>query len=354
MAEHVIKNGQDIDDVTPQLTFGDTVIVEPGNYGGVYVKVAGVTYRAKERRTAKTGQWYFATGANDVTIEGFVVTTGNQGGAFILNRSNKNNLIKDCEMYECGSIGVDVTGGSDYNIITDCDIHDCHYAFHTSGGGCYGNIFQKNHCYNHSDGINVSPSAYDTKILNNVIHDCEDDGIHLFDEGQAEVIGNLVYNCKGVPLWVHGKNGIITKNNTVIGLAPKDSAKNVIVWIEWGGHIFKNNILYTEHPDMKLIRVDGGGDIDYNCMYKKDVAGVPYGANGIYADPKFVDVANDDYRLQADSPCIGMGYDMKPVEPIPEPELAPEPEPPIPQPEYVEKTILIEALRGMLDKIKGE
>jgi len=302
MAEYIIHNGEEIDSV--QGVPGDIVIVEPGNYSGLN-PVAGVTYKAKERRTAKTGQWYFQSGANNVMIEGFVVTTGNAGGAFILNHANKNNVIRDCEMYECGSIGVDVTEESNNNIIEDCLIHDCHYAFHTSGGGCYNNIFRRNHCYSHSDGINVSPAAYGMKIIDNIIHDCGDDGIHCFDNGAAEVVGNLVYNCKGVALWVNGSAGIITKNNTVIGVP---GAKwGYVIWIEKGGHIFKNNIIYVDAANMQMVTGGGRGQIDYNCWWNVKGAVSKVGIHDIVADPKFVDIGNNNYKLQSNSPCVGAG-----------------------------------------------
>ena len=315
---YVATNGNDNNSGTeaqPWLTLskadsaassGDIVYVKEGTYSGLGVTKSGITYRSHPSNTTrpKTGQWYFESASN-VTIDGFVVTTGNQGGAFVLNHANKNNIIRNCEMYECGSIGVDVTGGSDYNIIEDCVIHDCWYAFHTSGSGCRGNIFRRNHCYNHSDGINVSPSAYDTKIIGNIIHDCDDDGIHLFDDGKAEVSGNLVYNCKGVAFWVNGNAGIISKNNTIIGVP--NAKWGYVVWIEKSGHIFKNNIVYVNAADMQMLTGGGTGDINYNCFWNPQGQVSKVGANDIIADPLFVNVVGNDYHLKSNSPCIGAG-----------------------------------------------
>ena len=98
MAEHIIQSGGDIN--SAPVKPGDVVLVEPGEYRGVGLSVPNVIYESIEPRGAKTGQWYFESGANTVQILGFVVTTGDQGGAFILNRANKNNRINNCEVLE--------------------------------------------------------------------------------------------------------------------------------------------------------------------------------------------------------------------------------------------------------------
>lgn len=319
MAELLVQNGKSIEAIQEIAKDGDIVYVESGQDYDEVISLwkAGITYISLEKGKAKTGQWFYETGAHRIKVLDFEVTTGNLRGGFILNRGNKNNLIKGCHMFECGDIGVDVTAGSDYNIIEDSLIHDCHYAFHTSasGGSCIGNIFRRNHCYNHSDGINVSPSALGTKLIENVIHDCEDDGIHCFDNGRPEIIGNLIYLCKGVPFWVNGTQGGIERNNTIIGLmpSPKDSVKKIVVWLEWGSHDYKNNIAYVDHPDMKLLQIDGSGILDYNCWHnpQNPLNRLEYnnvvGLHSILKDPRFVDILKNDYRLKPDSPCIGTG-----------------------------------------------
>lgn len=331
MAEYLVQSGKDIDSVTEYLKYGDRVIVEDGDFDSVDVKVSGITYEALNPRKAITGQWVWSRDVNSVKIDGFEAVHSNYN-AFELNKNNKDNWITNCGIHTKGTCGVDIANNGDDNKVEGCDIHDMHYAFHTSNTANYRNIFFGNHCWNFTgDIINVSPASYGTKILYNIMHDAEDDGIHLFDDGKPEAIGNLIYRCKGVPFWINGREGSIGKNNTIIGVAPKDW-KNIVVWLEKSGHIFRNNIVYTTNPDMKLLV--GSGDIDYNY----------------WEDPKFVDITNNDYRLQSNSPCINagddgknMGYWQGAVTPEPEPE---------PQPEYIEKSVLIEALQGMIDKIK--
>lgn len=305
--EHLVQAGKSIEAIQEILNIGDVVYVEPGEYDEVVsLTKPQITYISLEPQKAKTGQWFFESGAHDISIKDFEVTTDNLRGGFILNRANSNNIIAGCHIYNTGDIGIDVTAGSNFNRILNCLIHDSHYAFHISGGGCEGNLFKGNHCYNHSDGINVSPSAIGTKILNNKIHDCIDDGIHLFDDGQAEVIGNLIYKCKGVAFWVNGAMGIISAYNTIIGMP--NAKWGYVVWIEKSGHTFKHNIIYVDDANMKMLTGGGKGYIDYNCWYNPQKLLEEFGIHDILKDPRFVDIANDNYQLKSDSPCLNWGY----------------------------------------------
>jgi len=306
--EYTIKNGESLSKYNSVLVEGDTVFVEAGTFGGLGVAVSGIKFVSGERRQAKTGQWYFQSGICDNIIEGFdIYDTGGSNGVNMNAGSIKRNTIRDCEIHPPGgTCGVDVANSGDDNVVEDCDIHDMHYAFHTSSGANHNNIFQRNNCWNFSgDVINVSPSAVGTKILNNILRDAADDGVHLFDDGAGQVIGNLIYNCAGVALWVNGAGGIVTKNNTVIGIS--GGKWGYVIWMEKGGHVFKNNIIYVDDAVMQMLTGGGSGDIDYNDWYNPKNPASPIGAHGIALDPKFVDIVNHNYTLQTGSPCKGIG-----------------------------------------------
>lgn len=328
--EYLVKTGEDIDQHNSVLVTGDTVLVEAGEYGGLSVGTSGVTWKSIESRQAKTGQWYFQANICDVIIDGFdIYNTGGSNGINMNAGSNERNIVKDCNIHPVGgTCGVDIANSGNDNVVEDCDIHDCHYAFHTSNTTNHNNIFQRNHCWNFSgDVINVSPSASGTKIIDNIMHDADDDGVHLFDDGTGQVTGNLIYNCKGIALWVNGAGGILTKNNAVIGMT---GAKwNILFYLEKADHEIKNNIFYVDDSLINLFNNEGSGVIDYNCWYNPSKPKTPEGEHGIAVDPKFVDPNNSDYTLQADSPCIGtgeggvdMGYTSEtgePPEPPPDP-----------------------------------
>jgi len=48
-------------------------------------------------------------------------------------------------------------------------------------------------------------------------------------------------------------------------------------------------------------------DFAYNCFWETSISGCPEGEGTIYADPLFCDPSSGDYRLDADSPCVGAG-----------------------------------------------
>jgi len=299
-----------LDKAADTMKAGDTVYVKDGTYSGFDVSRSGtpdnyISYLAYTGATPKIGQIYFQNGASYNRFVGFEITPAS-GGGVIMDHNNDRNIISRCHIHQSESVGIDLSGGSDFNIIEDCIVYDVLYAFHTSGTTNRGNIFRRNVCYNTSDdGVNFSPSTQDTQFLNNKIYNAADDGIHCFDDGAAIISGNIVYNCKGVALWPHGSGGIITKNNTVVGISGEKWG--YVVWLEGSNHTLKNNIIYVDAADMQLLTGGGSGRIDYNCWYNVKGTASKVGTHDIVADPKFVNVATNDYHLQSTSPCIGAG-----------------------------------------------
>ena len=301
---YYVASGEALSKYDSVLKAGDIVIVGPGSYGGVNPKISGITYKSLEPLGAKTGQWYFSRGVSNVIIDGFDIT--NNGP--LHENANCDNIMRNCWIHDV-YIGWDVTGGSHRNIAENCKFERCtSYAFHTSGANNIGNIIRNCEIYDcGNDGINISPAATGTQVLNNIVANCGDSGIHCF--GASSIIkGNLVYGNRaridGVALWAAGGNTIV-ENNTVVG--EDGTTYNVLFWLEQGGNRVYNNIFYVDSPNEKLFFSEGSGDIDYNCWYNPRNPMSPIGSHGIAVDPKFVDIGNNDYRLRADSPCIGTG-----------------------------------------------
>ena len=71
----------------------------------------------------------------------------------------------------------------------------------------------------------------------------------------------------------------------------------------------KNNIWYLDDSTKWSTTGDGvfADDSSNSCFYQMGSGNTSGGTNNIFADPQFVDSANNDYRLRPNSPCIGAG-----------------------------------------------
>jgi len=78
------------------------------------------------------------------------------------------------------------------------------------------------------------------------------------------------------------------------------------------------NLFYNQGNGRKAIK--SGGDQDNTAKVPTiDLAkwqSLGYDEHSLVADPLFVDAANDDYRLQPDSPALALGFVQLPVEKI--------------------------------------
>ena len=336
-----------VDKAAETMEAGDTVYVMAGSYSGFDVTRSGtadnyISYLAYPGDTPVIGQIYFQYGASYNKFVGFEITYPT-GGGVQMNNNNDYNIISSCHIHHCnptGSVGVDLSGGSDFNIIEDCTIHDVLYAFHTSGTTNKGNIFRRNVCYRiYDDGLNISPGARDTQLIDNRIYDVdwegngEADGIHLFDDGTTIVRGNLVYHDRastGGVFWIHGGSNHIIENNTFVGLPGFTSEFGRVIWIEGtSGSILKNNIGYSSDGSIGVLAgIDSSTNDDYNDWYNSANASmcVRYGGEwksvseyqredrrGLHCisqNPKFenpVSGENGDFHLMPDSPCKDSG-----------------------------------------------
>ena len=81
--------------------------------------------------------------------------------------------------------------------------------------------------------------------------------------------------------------------------------------------IMKNSIFYTDIPDNATILGEYAGTVvsesfSYNCYHSAGAGSITLGSftdggNNITTDPKILDIANLDFRLRQDSPCLDNG-----------------------------------------------
>jgi len=322
-----------VDKAADTMEAGDTVYVKQGTYSGFAVHTAGtsfdnmVSYLAYPGDTPVIdGQIYFATGASYNRIDGF-----------------KNIGDKSINME---------ASNADHNIISNCKIIG---DGNGSGGGIaysgIGNIFEGNEiCYG-GHGLHPGGGAVDgTIIKDNIIHDLIGHGIAAVGGKNEKAIGNIVYNCSkgtsvggtgiffgtGQPENVRVEGNIVWGNETAEIQVEGTNAKiihNTAVttngsvyrtyYILGSNLMAKNNIGYRTGVGEQVVLLPKDAITDYNCWFNPeepkcisryyDSMTLPQyqtygqGTHSISQDPKFVNLAGNDFHLQPDSPCIGAG-----------------------------------------------
>lgn len=259
--------------------------------------------------------------------------------------------IKNCTIAHGGrihpaAVGVWI-GHSPYNVVEHNDIFDFYYTG-VSVGWTWGyaespahhNAINYNHIYNIGQYVlsdmggvytlGVSPG---TTVNHNKIHDVYSfsyGGWGLYtDEGSThiEMAYNLVYRTKTGSFHQHyGKENRIHNNILV------NSVEHQIQRTRTEPHIsffFERNIVAWDNdsPLLGSNWKDNNFRMDYN-LYWHGGKPVVFPRNltleqwqkergqdlhSLIADPKFVDPAKDDYRLQPDSPAFQLGF--KPFDP---------------------------------------
>jgi parallel beta-helix repeat protein len=150
------------------------------------------------------------------------------------------------------------------------------------------------------DGIDVDRGS--VIIEGNIIHDCGDQAMSLVGAGSSTVLRNICFR-NGNGLSVKDAHECFADSNTfvlntVTGVRAIERTAG-----RGGGFITLGNSIIWGNTVQLL--AESGGSIDVSFS---DVEGplVP-GPGNINVDPRFVDIAANDFRLLATSPCIGAG-----------------------------------------------
>jgi hypothetical protein len=172
-------------------------------------------------------------------------------------------------------------------------------------------------------GIYLDGGTSNTTMTNNVIYDIGTgrDGYAIKMKKRANSVINNILVLEA------GRNGVLAMQR---GGAPEPKG------LGYGDHVVTNNILYAKGenpviywfksedefhcglvevsednllywPDsetVRFLRVTGPDTLEN----WRSVCGARYDQRSIIADPLFVDIANDDYRLAANSPAYDIGF----------------------------------------------
>ncbi|MCJ7645921.1 right-handed parallel beta-helix repeat-containing protein [bacterium] len=330
----VAKNGNDsnsgteaapwatVDKAAATMVAGDTVYVKAGTYSGVGLQTSGtagkyISYFAYPGDTVKVGQFYFYNGVSYIKVDGFDFVNGNlelSGG------NNDYNIFSNNTIHSGSSTGINFGGDSEGNIIEGNIIYGVGHGVHTSGGTA-GTIIRNNiihDCYLHGLGM---VGGTGEKYLNNIIYNCTKSGIHPGSGGPSngEIRGNLVYNNGKSAIYVSASNFLIMNNSCV----SKPGSDSETYYISGSGHVVKNNIGYRDDGVSYVLLISQSAITDYNDWYDpnnpkcisrwfnpmtlSEYQSYGQGTHSISKDPKFVNIAGNDFHLQPDSPCIDAG-----------------------------------------------
>ncbi|MDP3790076.1 MAG: right-handed parallel beta-helix repeat-containing protein, partial [Candidatus Omnitrophota bacterium] len=134
-------------------------------------------------------------------------------------------------------------------------------------------------------------------------------GVQLVDTAAAYIIDNEIYNSSYAAIETSGSN-VTIYNNTIansgtVGIYDLSSQPvnldiryNIIAFVEYG--------IYFNNPDVLSVTMDYNDIYGYAVNYSDPLLA---GANDISEDPEFIDAANGNFFLEADSPALlaGMG-----------------------------------------------
>ncbi|MEI6916457.1 MAG: right-handed parallel beta-helix repeat-containing protein, partial [Armatimonadota bacterium] len=253
----------------------------------------------------------------------------------------QNTTISHGGRLHPAGIGVWI-GHSLHNIISHNDIYDLYY----SGISCgwtwgYGqsqahhNTLEYNHIHDIGQAVlsdmggiytlGVAPGSVER---GNVIHDVNSFayggwGIY-FDEGSTGWLAekNLVYRCKTGNFHQHyGKNNVV--HNNIFALAPQSGQLIRTRPEEHISYFLDHNIIY--YNDAPLLgsnwTTNNNFRLDYNLYWNAGIVPISFAGmtleewrkkgndiHSVVADPLFVDIAKDDFRLKPASPALQMGF----------------------------------------------
>jgi parallel beta-helix repeat protein len=257
---------------------------------------------------------------------------------------NFDNTVADNHIHDLGLVYAPAVGvwvlQSSRNQILHNHIHDLFYTAISVGwtwgygtNQSKGNIVAFNHLHNVGKGMLSDMGAIYTlgiqpgsELRNNLIHDVDAftyGGWGIYpDEGTSEMLieNNVVYNCKSAGFHQHyGRENIVRNNvfafNREFQLMRSRVEPHVSFTFERNIVIFDQGRLLGSNWTGDKYRMRGniywdqrGSDIRFAGKSLADWKKSGQDETSVIADPGFVNAANFDFRLRADSTALKMGF----------------------------------------------
>jgi parallel beta-helix repeat protein len=289
-----------------------------------------------------------------ITIQGLTIKNFTTNGIRAYNGSNltiNSNIVLNttttCTWQTCGSadnilLWADANSTISNNYVSGSTGFGIVVGTVPGGGMIYGNhVF--NTCTITSDcgAIYIAPAnvgpAYTTtgyQVIGNVVGNfgsSQTNGIYLDnDTSNITVSANIVYGPGTWALMIHGGQKNVIQNNvfditdtSYLGdyqdCVTSDNS-DCIAAAAMSGNVFKDNIVYSSSPPPKTLWQYWNGSAAAianpalsNNLYYDTRGTMPNTAPiidsaPIYANPLFINAANQNYNLQAGSPALQLGF----------------------------------------------
>jgi len=357
LAQITVNSGDSIQSAINSASNGDIIMVQPGTYNeDISVLGTGITVIAEPRRSAIINK-VSLTGTNS-RVEGFrIQPSGNGDCADVSGSGNEfvDNFIEECKRYGLKVSGSDnliqfnylykpnlgITISGTNNIIERNEINGL-YQYGNLGDCDYSRFFGTGHIIRHnwfhgmirsevgSAHVDCFQTFDNYESVNDITIEynlCTDFSQGIMAEGDDRQASENVISRYNI--YANGINGNILRDHFTNVYCNHNTYYGLTYYAIWyndgegaGGNIngeADNNIVYDSGTGI-TVRDSQNIVVNNNLIYDSRVSvscSTCTESGTIEANPMFIDAANNDFGLQADSPACGAASDGTDIGAIP-------------------------------------